>query len=39
MNLLGIDIGTLKKLLVLATDGQIIATAAREYDTLRPQPD
>lgn len=40
MSLLGIDIGTTGcKLLALATDGQIIATAAREYDTLRPQPD
>jgi xylulokinase len=40
MSLLGIDIGTTGcKLLVLATDGRIVATAAREYDTLRPQPD
>jgi len=40
MSLLGLDIGTTGcKLLVLATGGQIIATAAREYDTLRPQPD
>jgi len=39
MSLAGIDVGTTGcKVLVLSTDGQVIATAHREYDVLRPQP-
>ncbi len=39
MSLIGIDVGTTGcKVLVLSTDGQVIATAHREYNVLRPQP-
>lgn len=39
MSLLGIDVGTTGcKVIALATDGTLLASAGREYHVLRPQP-
>jgi len=39
MSLMGVDVGTTGcKVIALAMDGAVLATAHREYDVIRPQP-